>query len=689
MSITGTSSFSFDGVLSGMNTSSIIDALVAAQRAPLTQLENQRAKIETRDAAYQDVRGKLSSFQSSLKTLLLTSSINTRSTVSSTPTIATASASADAASGTFSVNVLKRATATVVNSGAAIGRPVTSDGFGNVDSSVVLASAGLATPISSGNFTINGQTIAVNPAVDTWADVKTRIETATASTVTLAFGPNSVSLVSNGAPMQIGSGSDTSNFLTATHLAGAAQVGSGGVPPTTYTVASNAKLGAANTTAALSNANLVTAIDDNGGTGSFKVNGVDITWTANDSLNSVLTRINASTANVRASYDPSSDKISLVSLNTGAQDVALSDTSGNFLAAVGLGAGSMKTVGAPAEYTITQNGTTSPTQYSNTNSVSNALPGVSLTLAGEGSTTVSISQDTGAAAKNVQAFVDAYNSLTDQIDKYTFNDIANKRTGVLSGDSTIRGIQNQIRGLIGGNALVGSGATYKSLADIGISTGKVGSAVGTTKHLTLDTTKLTEALNTNASAVFSVLSGFSATTSVTPDASNPWLQRVDGTATGKLKSGTFQVTYDPTGNALSSVFTEAGGTAQAAVTGTLIPGEANTALIPGLSLKPLASLPAAAGTDTINYTVTSRGVLQTLDAYLTSTLGASGAFATEQTGATDAERAIDKQIDSLNARLDKRRLDLQRQFTAMEIALGKLQQQSASLFSKLGSNNDD
>lgn len=688
MAISSTSGagINFDGILSGMNTSSIIDSLVALQKAPLTQLQTQRSKIVARDSAYQDIRGKVASFQSALKNLLLSSSINARSTTSSAGNIATASASADAASGTLTVNVIKMATATTLTGGAAIGRPAAADGGGNVDSSVLLANAGLTTAVTAGNFTINGQTISVDPAVDTWADVAARI-TAADPSISLAYGQNSVSLVSS-SPMQIGAATDTSNFLNATHLLGAAQVGTGGPPPTTYTVSSNAKLGAVKTSSSLATANLAVAINDNAGTGEFSINGVKIKWTANDSLNAVVSRINASVANVRASYDPTTDKLTLQNGGTGAQSIAVADTSGNFLSAVGLTAGAVQNVGAPAEYTITQNGVTTPTQYSNTNSVTNALPGVNLTLNGQGSATVTIAQDTGTAQRNVQSFVDAFNGVAGSIEKYTAIDKSGKSSGVLAADSTVRAIQSQLRSLLSAPALLDSGAQYKSLADIGITTGAIGSAVGTTNRLALDSSKLTSALNTNAAAVFSVLSGFSGTTSVTPDASNPWLQGVTGTPFGVTNSGTYQITYNPADSTLSSVFTESGGTPQTAVTGALLPGVPNGTLITGLTLTPKAGLPGSAGTDTVNFTVTSRGVLHTLDSFLTKALGKQGAFAAVQTGASEAERVIDKQIDAMNARLEQRRQSLQRQFTQMEIALGKLQTQSSALFSKLGSNND-
>src|SRR5436309_7840706 len=105
ISSTSGSGINFDGILSGMNTSGIIESLIALQKAPISQLQTQRSKVAQRDSAYQDIRAKVNSFQSTLKSLLMSNSINARSTTSSAGTIATASATADAANGTFTVNV--------------------------------------------------------------------------------------------------------------------------------------------------------------------------------------------------------------------------------------------------------------------------------------------------------------------------------------------------------------------------------------------------------------------------------------------------------------------------------------------------------------------------------------------------------------------------------------------------------
>jgi flagellar hook-associated protein 2 len=128
-----------------------------------------------------------------------------------------------------------------------------------------------------------------------------------------------------GAAVTLGSGADTSNFLSAAKL-----LASSGTSQRTST----GDIGGAQTGAVLSQANLATAVN---GTGKFKVNGVEISWDASqDSISTVLSKINNSSAGVVASYDPTGDKVTLVSKNTGSTSIALQDETGNFLAATGV-----------------------------------------------------------------------------------------------------------------------------------------------------------------------------------------------------------------------------------------------------------------------------------------------------------------------------------------------------------------
>src|SRR5581483_10851254 len=160
----------------------------------------------------------------------------------------------------------------------------------------------------------------------------------TASIVNDAAGhPNYIKLTTSaGVQLQMGSGSDTSNFLTAAGLTNA-------VITTTASgdsVQSFSTLSTANITATLTSpaTRLVTPISglDASNNGAFTINGVTISYSATDSITSVLGKINASSAGVTATYDPLSDKITLQSTKTGSTTISLQDVQGNFLAATGL-----------------------------------------------------------------------------------------------------------------------------------------------------------------------------------------------------------------------------------------------------------------------------------------------------------------------------------------------------------------
>ncbi len=278
----------------------------------------------------------------------------------------------------------------------------------------------------------------------------------------------------------------------------------------------------------------------------------------------------------------------------------------------------------------------------------------------------------------------AFNALADLIDSSTKYDANTKTAGPLTGDPTIQGLGDQLRSIVSAAAVTSAGAAYTNLAAIGISTGAYGAAQGSTNHLVVDSAKLTTALQSNPQAVFQVMSGLTATTSVTGDATNPWLASATGTAAGQVYSGSYRVTYNPTGNALSSVFTPSSGSPQAATVGIITAGGVNNSIIPGLTLTARNPLPAGSGTDTITYTVTSRGIMQGLNDYLRKTVGPGGVFQTEKDGATSEIANLSNQIASKNEMLALRQQTLQAQFTAMESALARLNAQSASMLSSLG-----
>jgi flagellar hook-associated protein 2 len=669
------SAFNVDGIVSGLKTADLIAQLMKMSQAPLNQLTAQQTAVQTRDAAYQAISSQMISFQGSVQNLLLSNSVNAKLSASSTPAVATAVANSTAINGTFSVKVDNLATATSATSSGVLGSPA------DLNPATTVTSANLSIAPTAGNFTINGQTIALTGA-DTWSTLQSKIATATGGAVALNLGSNSVSLTSTSS-IQLGSPTDTSNFLGAAQLLGAAQTGSAGA----YTVASNQLLGEAKAGNPLSTAGLSVG----GGiaaSGSIQINGVSINWVNSDSLNGILTRINSSSAGVTATYDPKQDKVSLTNSNTGAQSISLADSGGgNLLQALHL-IGTTQVAGAAAQYETTQNGVTSAPQYSNSNTVIGAVQGVNLTFLTVGTTSISTTQDTTTATTNLQAFVKQFNSMVDLLDADTAYDTTTGKGAVLAGDSAIRGLTSKLRSLVTQAGIVPNGSAYATMGDIGISTGAYGSAVGTTNHLVLDPAKLTAALQTNPQAVSQVLSGLSGTTSAIGDATNPWIQTATGTPYGQVYSGTYRVRFDPTGNTLTSVFTSSNGIIQPAVTGIITAGGTNTTLIPGVSIAAMNPLPGTAGTDTINYTVSGRGILQTLNDYVNQARGPSGIFTSEHHNATTSIASFTAQIANQNQLLARRQTSLQAEFTAMEVALSSLQSQSAALASSLTSLNN-
>lgn len=127
-----------------------------------------------------------------------------------------------------------------------------------------------------------------------------------------------------------------------------------------------------------------------------------------------------------------------------------------------------------------------------TNSISDAIAGVTLTLkkAEVGTkATLDVNLDKNSASTAVEGFVNAFNSLVGTFNQLSGYNAETKQGGILIGDSSLRGVLSQLRGVMG-NPVSGLDGPYRALADLGIKT----QADGT---LELDKAKLTAALDSN------------------------------------------------------------------------------------------------------------------------------------------------------------------------------------------------
>lgn len=103
-----------------------------------------------------------------------------------------------------------------------------------------------------------------------------------------------------------------------------------------------------------------------------------------------------------------------------------------------------------------------------TNSVTDVIQGVSLNLLKEGATSITVARDSSGATTSINAFVKAYNDLNTTLSNLSKYDATNKQASILTGDSAVRSVQSQVRGMFN-SALTTAGGGLTTLSDIGIS----------------------------------------------------------------------------------------------------------------------------------------------------------------------------------------------------------------------------
>ena len=105
---------SFGGLVSGINTQQIVQALLAADQAPLIQMQAQQAQEQAKLVAWQDVNSKLQAMQAAADTLSLQATVSARKVTfaGASGSFATAVATPSASNGSFQLQIDQLATAT-------------------------------------------------------------------------------------------------------------------------------------------------------------------------------------------------------------------------------------------------------------------------------------------------------------------------------------------------------------------------------------------------------------------------------------------------------------------------------------------------------------------------------------------------------------------------------------------------
>ncbi|EIW20915.1 MULTISPECIES: flagellar filament capping protein FliD [Pelosinus] len=271
--------------------------------------------------------------------------------------------------------------------------------------------------------------------------------------------------------------------------------------------------------------------------GYFSINGtffaVDPT---KDTIESVIKKINASTtAGVSAFYDTTTHKISLTSNLAGDEEITLGTTgstgtdSSNFLSQIGLVQSNQK-LGADAVVTVNDISVTATN-----NKIT--YQGNTFTLVGAGTSTVTVSDDIDSMVTKIKNFITAYNAAMDgivtKITEKGDSESTDASVGDLFGDSTLRSIEQSLRGY-SSIVLSSQSSTMQQLSQVGITTGVAGVydlAQIQSGHLELDETKLRAALVSDPDAVKALFGN----TTVNVDA--------EAVATGNGSTKTYTLKY--------------------------------------------------------------------------------------------------------------------------------------------------
>lgn len=301
---------SLSGLASGFDWKTVVDQLTDVERAPQARLRTEQTNLNKRNDLLNTLNGQLVTLKDRAKALSENALYESRMARSSDSTT-TASAAAGTANGNYQFSIYQLASA-ASQLGAA-------DTGAAVESASILNNSGASIAPTAGTFTINGKQVVINPTVDSLNAMISRINATSGIGVTASFSSDRLTLTS-GSPIVLGSSTDSTNFLAAMRLTNNG----------TGTISSASNLGGLSFSNTLATANFTGGAPVSAG--SFKVNGVTISYTSTSTVKDVISSINTAATGVTANYDAINDRFTIINKIEGDVGIALEDVTGDFLA---------------------------------------------------------------------------------------------------------------------------------------------------------------------------------------------------------------------------------------------------------------------------------------------------------------------------------------------------------------------
>lgn len=512
-SSSGGPAITFGGVISGLNTQSIIAALMVAYKQPQVDIQNQINALNTNMSDYQTLIGQLSSMQTAADALHQTYLWDATTAASSNSLVATATTTSGASTGSlsFTVNQLAQGNVQISNnylgstsstaavaplliatgasqygfstlttgSGLTLGTHSVSVGTALAGGSTTGSALGSSTTITTGSndtiaATVNGtaSTFTIAAGTYTQTQLAAAIQTASGGLVNATVNQSgglalNTSLLGSSSSLQITGG--TALASTGLSTMSAASVGTAGSVTVDGTVNSvnNVQSGTSLSLTSGAGGSISTVIGNQGlSTGQFSANLLSV---GSGSLSDVVNAINGAGIGISASavnLGTNQYVLQLSSSTTGTQSQITLDQS-----ALSSTLGGMKSITAAQNSQIQVGGSGGYQVTSQTNNVTGVMNGVTLNLvsaqaAGSTPITVTVSPDAKAMAASVQTLVTDANAVLASINTYAGYNQATSTAGPLMTDPNMNTITQSILQTI---STITGGTGAANAAAVGIS----------------------------------------------------------------------------------------------------------------------------------------------------------------------------------------------------------------------------
>ena len=475
------SDISFTGLGSGIDTASMIDALMSVEKRPIQRLETKQNLVLQKKQAFQSFNTLINGLQTSSQRLAKSETFQTfQASMEPNKTLG-ASIDRGASAGSYTIEVLQTATAEQLSSSAF------SDRLDQLN--------------LSGNLLINGVGIEIK-AEDSLLDINNKINKSqsgvSASVVSVSSddhrllitssktGAAGINLIEAGSENLLNQLGFTNGTISSKHAI------SGGLESDTF----------ASRTSFISNNLNLNGIQS----GTVQIGSASLNLNlATQSLSDISEAINtANIEGVTASVqEVEVDGQTTYKLQINGTQTLVDDN--NVLQKLGL----LEANKDPSR--VLQTGQDSQFRVNNiditrsSNTVSDVINGVTLSLKSPNASTeeapvqLRIEENLDLVKSSVSDFVEKYNTVRGFISAQFTYDAETQASGLLFGDSSLRSVQTQIQRVLSG-VISGLEGDFDTLVSIGITTDRAG-------LLTVDTTKLNQALEADVDQVAEIFLG--------------------------------------------------------------------------------------------------------------------------------------------------------------------------------------